>query len=457
MTFKMADKSKAQLTGLTTLANKRWLREASMKRLNMLIKNKKETIGDDFLCADISADDLESSGLSAIDRFHLNKWADGLESGRHCMLALLENRASVENDQMKNANGKGLFVGSLQQRPLEMTMLSATISLPEEFLCDSGYLYESIFSRAPGAVVREAMQLLAAKAFEKSSATLRIDQINLALKQLRVEKMTANVTSTNTSEKEEKSRKSVAVTEQEVENDFCDKDKENLSNGSTSTSSRTSPAFGTADASDPAKATPTPLTGGLAGGDSPPLSVSPPPPSEKRKISVTEVGGGTVVDKEIELFRLQIITEMIRMHILAGKKTAALVASNAAAADRSAVTAAASSSSSSARHSLQSAAADASKASATSGKEKDKEKGVGKEGRRGSGMDVDTIEQHLDSSLQAVEAIAGTTHTLTHIFSDRHTHTCSHTLSHAHTDTYHTPDTFHLVCFCRDVMIACLV
>ena len=432
-----------------------------MKRLNMLIKNKKETIGDDFLCADISADDLESSGLSAVDRFHLNKWADGLESGRHCMLALLENRASVDNDQMKNANGKGLFVGSLQQRPLEMTMLSATISLPEEFLCDSGYLYESIFSRAPGAVVREAMQLLAAKAFEKSSATLRIDQINLALKQLRVEKMTANVTSANTSEKEEKRRKSVIVTEQDNENDFCDKDKENLSNGSTSTSSRTSPAFGTADASDPAKGTSTSTSPAeeLEGGRSHPLSVTPQlpplPPSEKRKHSVTEVAG-PVVDREIELFRLQIITEMIRMHILAGKKTAALVlATNAAAAavgsDRSAVTAAASSSSSSAssssssvHHSSQSASSDASKVSTANGKDKEKEKGKG-EKRRGSSIDVDTIEQHLDSSLQAVEAIAGTTqHTQTlnthkHIHAVTHTNT-SVTYKHAvtHTQQLHT-------------------
>lgn len=85
--------------------NKRWLREASMKRLNMLIKNRQENIGEGFLCADISADDLESSGLSSVDRFHLNKWADGLESGRHCMLALLENQ-SIENRDTRSQSGK---------------------------------------------------------------------------------------------------------------------------------------------------------------------------------------------------------------------------------------------------------------------------------------------------------------------------------------------------------------
>jgi hypothetical protein len=57
------DKNKIPTTGGGE--KKRWLREASMKRLNMLIKNKKESIGEGFLCADISADELESSGLSS--------------------------------------------------------------------------------------------------------------------------------------------------------------------------------------------------------------------------------------------------------------------------------------------------------------------------------------------------------------------------------------------------------
>jgi hypothetical protein len=34
--------------------------------------------------------------------------------------------------------------------------------------------FDSIFNRAPGAVVREALQLLASKAMEKSSAALHI-------------------------------------------------------------------------------------------------------------------------------------------------------------------------------------------------------------------------------------------------------------------------------------------
>jgi hypothetical protein len=55
---------------------------------------------------------------------------------------------------MKNHRGGGIAVGPPQQRPLEMAMLS----LPDEFLRDSGYLHDSIFIKAPGAVVREAFE-----------------------------------------------------------------------------------------------------------------------------------------------------------------------------------------------------------------------------------------------------------------------------------------------------------
>ena len=436
----MADRSKTLASGSAPVAHKRWLREASMKRLNMLIKNKKESIGEDFLCSDISADDLESSGLSAVDRFHLNKWADGFESGRHCMLALLENRAAAESDMVKNLNGKGVIIGAPQQRPLEMAMLSATISLPDEFLCDSGFLYDSIFSRAPGAVVREAMQLLAAKAFEKTSATLRIDQINLALKQLRVEKLTANVTSASSSGKEsdEKRKKSVVKVELEVESDTCDKDKENHSNGLSCSSSRGSPAFSTADTATSTAAE----AGKSASSASSSSGVFDRPEGEgdtvvkqerekdSKKSAVTQTQSNSqpsapAIDRELELFRLQIVTELIKMHITAGKKitssSSVAVSVLEAAVDpkvKSPVAIPPSSPTATARRnslpSSPSATAKAvissrvvnpkeSQSQKDSEREKEKERGDGKKGC----MDVDTIEQHLDSSLLAVEAIAG--------------------------------------------------
>jgi hypothetical protein len=427
----MTDKSKTLASGSAPVAHKRWLREASMKRLNMLIKNKKESIGEDFLCSDISADDLESSGLSAVDRFHLNKWADGFESGRHCMLALLENRAAAESDMMKNLNGK-VIIGAPQQRPLEMAMLSATISLPDEFLCDSGFLYDSIFSRAPGAVVREAMQLLAAKAFEKTSATLRIDQINLALKQLRVEKLTANVSpATSGKESDEKRKKSVAKIELEGESDVCDKDKENHSNGSSCSSSRGSPVFSTADtaATETSKSASASASSEVLDRREGDGVVKQERERDSKKSSVTQTQPlplPPVIDRELELFRLQIVTELIKMHITAGKKitssssmpipvlvidaaidplvkapTAKTLSSPAASIRRTSLP---SSPSTTAKSTNVVTSRVVSPKESQKDTEKEKEdKGDGKKGC----MDVDTIEQHLDSSLLAVEAIAG--------------------------------------------------
>ena len=380
-----------------------------MKRLNMLIKNKKESIGEDILCADISADDLESSGLSAADCFHLSKWADGLESGRHCMLALLENRSISDSDSLKNQGGKGVVVGAPLQRPLEMAMLSATISLPEEFLCDSGYLYESIFSRAPGAVVREAMQLLAAKALEKTSSSLRVDQINLALKQLRVEKMTANMIATNgagVKEKDDLMMKSRNKSEIDSENEYGDseKDKENAINNNYSTrSSPTSSIFIIPTTSNDSSNTIdvesiNNITEDMDGG------------TNSTVVKVLDVSAGVLplIDKDIELFRLQILIQLIKMHINTGKKANRFNLngnddlSNKLTGRRSTST------------------------SPIQGKEKEKDKKkslplVNKEKKNNENIEksmtnemdqqsripVDTIEEQLDSSLQTVEALAG--------------------------------------------------
>ena len=352
-----------------------------MKRLNMLIKNKKESIGEDFLCADISADDLESSGLSALDRFHLNKWSDGLESGRHCMLALLENRSAQENESHRSQSGKGV-VGAPQQRPLEMAMLSATISLPDEFLCDSGFLYESIFSRAPGAVVREAMQLLAVKALEKTSSSLRVDQINLALKQLRVEKMTANVSSAHqTSGKEKDDGKKNIRNKVEEEGDpmQSEKNKENVNYNSNA-----SP--------------PTVDYSGISKCPSVSSEELPPPPPLAAIVPDIVLA----IDRDLELFRLQIVTELIKMHITGGRKLPLVPASDSVSTKNR------SGSSSSSSKSLSPQRSEDPSVSAKGGSAEAISKDEISDKERKNRIDVDTIEEQLDCPLQTVEAIAGT-------------------------------------------------
>ena len=155
-----------------------------------------------------------------------------------------------------------------------------------------------------------------------------------------------------------------------------------------------------------------------------------------------------VIDREIELFRLQIVTELIKMHITAGRKLSIAAATVTAAAAAAAESVAVTSSDMTSSFTLPSSSSSSSSTSSSSNsvpisngkseepvktlrkgsqtsstldkkegkkegdkekdenKDKDKDKEGGNE-KRGS-MDVDTIEQHLDSSLQAVEAIAGT-------------------------------------------------
>lgn len=72
-------------------------------------------------------------------------------------------------------------------RPLNV--VQSLLNLPEQFLCDNGYLYEKVFSRPPATVVKEAVQIIVKKAEEQNSSSLGLQQINLALKQLRLDAM----------------------------------------------------------------------------------------------------------------------------------------------------------------------------------------------------------------------------------------------------------------------------
>jgi hypothetical protein len=134
-----------------------------------------------------------------------------------------------------------------------------------------------------------------------------------------------------------------------------------------------------------------------------------------------------VIDRELELFRLQIVTELIKMHITAGKKitssssmpipvlvidaaidpvvktpTAKPLSSPAASIRRTSLPSSPSTTAKSTK-AVTSRVVSPKESQKDTEKEKVKDKGDGKKGC----MDVDTIEQHLDSSLLAVEAIAG--------------------------------------------------
>ena len=67
----MAAKSEVQ--------GKKWLREASMRRLSLFVKNKTELIGNaaQLGMGVLHPDTLEKSGLSTVEIFHLEQWVAG--------------------------------------------------------------------------------------------------------------------------------------------------------------------------------------------------------------------------------------------------------------------------------------------------------------------------------------------------------------------------------------------
>ena len=66
-----------------------FLKRAAVNRINARMRNAKEEMTQP-LTTSLSLDDLEQSTLAPADRFHLRQWAQGRESGRACMLAMLD-------------------------------------------------------------------------------------------------------------------------------------------------------------------------------------------------------------------------------------------------------------------------------------------------------------------------------------------------------------------------------
>ena len=113
------------------------------------------------------------------------------------MLAILDSRLQnkIQNESINNH----LTTNKDNFQPIEL--IRSLIQLPQEFLCNTGYIYENIFKHPPTSIVREALQLLVKTAMEKSPAQLDIEQINLAIKQLRLDSLMnhiSNSTTTNT-------------------------------------------------------------------------------------------------------------------------------------------------------------------------------------------------------------------------------------------------------------------
>ena len=166
-----------------------YLKRAALSRLNARLVNKKEELACGLRKFTIHVEDLESSTLSDVEKHHVSRWSQGTESGRMCLLALLDHRRAMQAVSGSDATEEKHGVGEGASGGVEFALLSSSINLPEEFLCNSSYLYQRVFSKPPVAVIREALELLKEKAHEQSIESLDVDQINMALKQIRVDNL----------------------------------------------------------------------------------------------------------------------------------------------------------------------------------------------------------------------------------------------------------------------------
>ena len=160
-----------------------YLKRAALQRLNARLVNKKSELEGSLLRTNLlDLAELEPSTLTALDRYHISRWSQGLESGRACMLAVLDHRLRRAANDGENVNA-----GTAGKSDIELSLLCASVNLPDDFLSDSGYLFTRIFSKAPVQVIREALEMLKDKAQEQSIDELDCDQINMAIKQIRID------------------------------------------------------------------------------------------------------------------------------------------------------------------------------------------------------------------------------------------------------------------------------
>lgn len=174
----------------TEVKRRAWLREASLHRMNMVLRNRKE-IPDEAssadLCRELDLEQVQESGLTPEERRLLQRWMKGEDSGRQCMLGILEYRRVRAHIKGEDASGGNVSHGAAGCAPVPFHLMGTSINLPHQLFQDSGRLYNGLFSKAPNTVLKESLQSIAKVALEKGSHTLRTEQLNLALKQLRIE------------------------------------------------------------------------------------------------------------------------------------------------------------------------------------------------------------------------------------------------------------------------------
>jgi hypothetical protein len=188
------------------MTQNQWLRDASMARLSIKLRGKKDELIAPLSSIPIDTTALQTSGMGALETGFIEKWVKGSMSGRSCLFHLLnyrmaksvEKSGKIKTIEIDAATAKARASASKRKGsdadegeggydiPTELAILSSSVNLPFNFMCDSGYLYDSVFCKPPIEVLRYAIVHIRKKALDGDIVDLDADQINLALKQLKV-------------------------------------------------------------------------------------------------------------------------------------------------------------------------------------------------------------------------------------------------------------------------------
>ncbi len=222
------------------------------------------------------------------------------------MLAILDNRFSE-----KDADGSSalkLNNVSTDFQPIEL--IRTSFHLPENFLCDSGYIYETVFKRPPTSVIREALQMLSSKAFEKNALTLNVNQINIAIKQLRLDNLGTQFIDVYFD-----TAPSLLIFAYSHTGAFS----HNLSSGSGDQDSSEAEGAKDDQSGDQQRPDKENVHSNEDGGSSPKAT------EDLKKSPVAAVAAAVAAQSPAEnIFRLQIMIELIRMHVISSNNVRAM-------------------------------------------------------------------------------------------------------------------------------------
>lgn len=170
----------------------KYLQAARFRRLNLIVQSKaldlSESESGDYQTLfdpSIRLQDMQQSGLSSYEMKIITDWYDNQLTGHQSMVAIMNHRF---HQQISSQTTPSVTTPYKNIKPIDL--LSLSLSFPmnySTFMTKS--IYMNVFAKTPKQVVKEALEMVREKSCEKSLRSLSIEQLNLALKQIRLDSL----------------------------------------------------------------------------------------------------------------------------------------------------------------------------------------------------------------------------------------------------------------------------